>query len=413
MDSPTGGVQVVGADGKPILTTNAGEALVFQVDSKGTGLLILHGVGVPVGINPGPLNLRPVATAGDRSPAHLRFAGTRYRGEIAVLIPPGKGKLSVVNVVGVEDYLLGVVPKEVSPGWPPEAVKAQAVAARSYALAQRGAGKYAGLGFDLTDDTSSQVYGGIEAEHPLSTLAVQATRGQVVTYGGKLATTYFFSSSGGHTENNETIWSGGSPVPYLRGVPDPDVDSPYYRWEVSRTIPQLLADLGSSGRPASLGDVVAVRGEGRQGPSGRWSAWRVIGSLGETVVDAEATRWRFEVRSAPREFRVVKTQLGTPARTVQPDAPMTVLGAGGRTGTRSGNSLQMIGRAGAVPAVAARAVAAQGEIPAEYALVGGGWGHGIGMSQWGARSMAQQGKTYVEILRHYFQGTQVVAWAGK
>jgi SpoIID/LytB domain protein len=151
--------------------------------------------------------------------------GHPYRGWIQV--SSNGRKVQAVNVVALEQYLYGVVPQEVPQDWPAEALKAQAVAARSYALATRKSGGT----FDLYPDTRSQVYGGVDAERFSTTAAVDATAGQTVTYKGRPAVTYFFSTSGGRTASIQDAWPGSSPVPYLVSVPDPyDSFSPHHRW---------------------------------------------------------------------------------------------------------------------------------------------------------------------------------------
>src|SRR5215218_2480738 len=167
---------------------------------------------------PGPLVFKAGA-------APLAVNGKRYRGSLEVALI--NGRYRVVNVAGLDAYLLGVVPSEVPSNWPAEALKAQAVAARSYALATRKPGG----AFDAYADTRSQVYGGLDAEKPETTAAVQATSTKVVLYGGKVATTYFFSTSGGRTASIEDAWPGSQPVPYLVSVPDPyDKASPHHDW---------------------------------------------------------------------------------------------------------------------------------------------------------------------------------------
>jgi hypothetical protein len=147
-----------------------------------------------------------------------------YRGQIQVDVV--NGRLRAIDLVGLEDYLYGVVPAEMPSTWSPPALQAQAVAARSYALATR---KVAAP-FDVYGDTRSQMYLGISHETPATTAAVDATKGQVVMFGGKVASTFFFSSSGGETESISDGW-GTAPVPYLVAVPDPyDVLSPYHNW---------------------------------------------------------------------------------------------------------------------------------------------------------------------------------------
>src|SRR5436190_3781001 len=163
---------------------------------------------------PGPLLFQPGTT-----PLQLKHL---YRGSMQVDVVGGK--LRAINVVGLEQYLYGVVPSEMPFSWAPEALKAQAVVARSYALATRRTGA-----FDLYPDTRSQVYLGVEHEKSSTSAAVDATAGQVVLYQGQVAKTFFFSTSGGRTASSEDVW--GTAVPYLVSVPDPyDSISPYHTW---------------------------------------------------------------------------------------------------------------------------------------------------------------------------------------
>jgi stage II sporulation protein D len=165
---------------------------------------------------PGPLTFLP-----GKSPLWLAHP---YRGTLLVT---ATGKmLSVVNTVALESYVRGVVSNEMPHDWPLEAVKAQAVAARSYALAHRRGGA-----FDVFGDTRDQVYGGIATETPVGDQAVAGTKRKVLVYGGKIATTFFFSSSGGRTADVTDVFQNAKPTPYLVSVPDPyDTASPYHTW---------------------------------------------------------------------------------------------------------------------------------------------------------------------------------------
>jgi stage II sporulation protein D len=136
-----------------------------------------------------------------------------YRGQLVVKVV--SGRLRAINSLPLEQYLYGVVPIEIGSSGPAEALKAQAVAARSYALATRKSGD-----FDLYPDVRSQSYGGVDVEHPETNAAVDATAGRVLTYKGKVITAYYFASSGGRTASVQDVW-GGSPVPYLVSVKDP------------------------------------------------------------------------------------------------------------------------------------------------------------------------------------------------
>ena len=226
--------------------------------------------------------------------APVAVNGTRYRGSLEVAVVSGRYR--VVNAVGLDAYLLGVVPSEVPSAWPAEALKAQAVAARSYALATR---KPSGP-FDAYADTRSQVYGGLDAEKPETTAAVQATATQVVLYQGKPATTYFFSTSGGRTASIEDAWPGSQPVPYLVSVADPyDTASPYHSWgplpitaaklKSAFALPRLPVDARvqapRSGRVSELvltlsgGGEVSVPGATVRAGLGLRSTWFTLGVL--------------------------------------------------------------------------------------------------------------------------------------
>ena len=165
----------------------------------------------------GPLMFTP-----GRVPLQL---GRRYRGSIQVT--SSGGRLQAINIVGLEDYVRGVVSQEVSPDWPAQALAVQAIASRSYAVATR---KKSGS-FDVFADTRSQVYGGVDAEEFSTSAAVDATAGKILSYRGQPAVTYFYASSGGKTAAVEDAFSGARPIPYLVSVSDPyDTLSPYHTW---------------------------------------------------------------------------------------------------------------------------------------------------------------------------------------
>ncbi len=177
---------------------------------------------LPASVSPTQL-AQPVTFLPGKAP--LKLAGKPYRGSVQVSV--AKGKVQAVNVVALEGYLKGVVPSEMPSGWAPEALKAQAVAARSYALASRTPG----AAFDVYGDVRSQMYLGLAAESPAASAAVDATKGQVVLSAGKVATTFFFSTSGGRTAAAREFLKGPTFPPYLVSVADPyDTASPYHNW---------------------------------------------------------------------------------------------------------------------------------------------------------------------------------------
>ena len=164
----------------------------------------------------------------------------RYRGALETVPTESQaGSLNVVNALAVDAYVKGVIPNESPPSWPMAELKAQAVASRSFALTA-GVG---GNGFDLYADTRSQVYKGLESEYTTSNEAAEQTRGQVVTYNGKIAETLFSACSGGHTESIQNVF-GGPAIPYLQGVPDPyDYYCPLHEWTLRFSGPEISAKL--------------------------------------------------------------------------------------------------------------------------------------------------------------------------
>jgi stage II sporulation protein D len=219
------------------------------------------------------------------APAFTLAGKGTYRGSLEVRAS-GAG-LQAINVIEIEDYVRGVVAKESPSSWPIEALKAQAVAARSYGLSTG----IRGGTFDLYDDTRSQAYGGVAAETAKTDQAVNSTRLQVVMYGSKIAQTFFFSTSGGHTENNEfsSLGFGQPPIPYLRGVDDPyeaDAGSPYEHWKRKYSVARLSSALHSIGLRGKLRNVVVTQ----RGTSPRIVRASLVGSGGTTTVNGPQLR---------------------------------------------------------------------------------------------------------------------------
>ena len=209
-----------------------------------------------------------------------------YRGRM-VLSRDGAGVLAI-NQLSLEHYLYGVVPAEMPASWHAEALRAQAVVARSYAMRSRRPDS----AFDVYADVRSQVYRGVAAEVASTTAAVRATRRSVVLAGVEIAQTFFFSTSGGRTAGNEEVW-GGLPISYLRPVDDPHDDlSPYHRWEASFTESDLRSRLRSvtDGRLESI-EVASTT------PTGRAATVAVHGSEGTRSVPAATIRTLLELRS--------------------------------------------------------------------------------------------------------------------
>ncbi len=276
------------------------------------------------------------------------FIGDRwYRGR-ALIVPSTKG-LTAVNYIDLEQYLYSVLGGEMNGNWPQEALKAQAVAARSYALYQRERAQ--GRIFDVGDTSAWQVYDGIVDEAPGTQLAVSATTGQVLTYRGKIIEAVFHSSAGGCTENVEDVWKQA--LPYLRSVRDYDQGSPVFQW--SRTFSR--AEL--SKRITGVGNILTLQ-PGKTTRCGRIVSMQVVGDAGKRTIDGESLRNMLGLKSTL--FEVIP----------------------------QGGSLLSKGKS---------------QAPMTFQINGRGFGHGLGMSQWGAYNLAQQGFNYQRILLHYYQGT--------
>jgi stage II sporulation protein D len=233
-----------------------------------------------------PLTVTGGASTTLRGTAENGLANGSYRGRM-VLSRDG-GAVLVVNSVGLEQYLYGVVPAEMPASWPAEALKAQAVVARSYALRSLRPGSP----YDVFADTRSQVYRGVMAETVTTTAAVRATRARVVTAGGQIAQTFFFSTSGGRTATNEEAF-GGLPISYLRSVDDPHDDlSPYHDWTARFT----RADARRKLKSVTLGTLRGLAVASRT-PSGRAATVTVQGSGGDQTVSAATIRTLLGLRS--------------------------------------------------------------------------------------------------------------------
>jgi len=166
------------------------------------------------------------------------------------------GKLNVINIIGIEEYLYGVLKKEISPRWPAEALKAQAVAARTYAIFNMN--KYIDKGYNICASTNSQAYGGVNHEDPLTNKAVDETRGVIIAYKGKPINAVYHSDSGGYTEDSENVW--GSFLPYLRSVKskfEEKVSPPHHTWTCSIGEKDLTEKLQKQGY--KVNSIVSIK----------------------------------------------------------------------------------------------------------------------------------------------------------
>ena len=280
-------------------------ATTYTVTVKGADLVLTTAAGKKVGTFAAPLTVS--------GPASLSLGGHgTYRGSLQ--FSPGAGGVQTVNVVGLDDYVRGVVAAEMPSSWAPAALEAQAVAARTYAITTN----VNGPGYDLYPDTRSQMYGGVSSETAATDAAVAATSGQIVTYDGKPAVTYFFAASGGHTESIQNVWAGAAPEPWLVGVPDP-YDSagqnPYHTWGSQMSITAAARKLGRLVKGSLVGIQVT-----RRGLSPRIVQAQVVGTRGSTTVSGSQLQGIFGLDDTWASFTTITTTdpLGTLSGTVFP-----------------------------------------------------------------------------------------------
>ena len=354
----TGRFKVVDrSSGEVIGTSSPGQ--IWKMQANGAWIDVSSPAGDAQGLYTGPIQVSPLTREG-----RLRVSEREYRGSMEV-VSNKRGKLTVVNILDVENYLRGVVPLEIGKLSENriEALKAQAVAARTYTVSNLGRRK--SLGFDLYSTVADQVYRGYGAEWPVADRAISETRGMIATYRGRPIAAYYSSTCGGETESIEDAW-GGKPVPYLRGVRDRDRGSgdfcrhsPVYEWRVEwkkQTLENILANRLQGLDPRKAGEF-SLRGIDikQRSESGRVRLLEIRSNHGTTTLRGD------RIRSALRR----------PVRG-QPLLRSTKFDLDFRRDT----------------------------IVAE----GGGYGHGIGMCQMGAIGMAAQGYKYDRILKHYYRG---------
>ena len=283
------------------------------------------------------------------------FVGDKwYRGR--VLVVPTDGGLTAVNYVDLDQYLYSVVGGEMGSRFPMEALRAQAIAARTYALYQRQTS--ANDVFDVGDTTQWQYYDGLDQETAETRAAVDSTQDIVLTYNNQIINAVFSACSGGRTQNSEDVWT--SALPYLRGVEDYDL-----------TVTQALAscqwtmDISAQKLKQAVPNIGDIKGYSAEpSANGKIAQIKFVGTSGERTLTGNQLREALGLRGIPSKIAVTQTQ------------PVASIGN---------------------PPV----------MPSAFQFSGGGYGHGIGLSQWGAFGMAQMGQNYAQILLHYYTGVKL------
>lgn len=292
------------------------------------------------------LAIQPISNSGN---AVTWFAGFQYNGAFQYSRLNDDEKITVVNFVNIDDYTKGVIPYEMNGKWPLEALKAQALTARTYAASHFNS--YRSYGFDVTNDTYSQVYKGLNSANSTTNSACDATAGQYIWYHGHLCETFFFSSDGGATESSKNVW--GTELPYLQGVYDPyeeEVDTGHNSWTYTLTPSQVQSKVNAKFKK-SLGPITSITPE-----------YTEMGNiLSLTFTDASGNSHKVQRTNCYYALDVDSLRF-----TVTQDS--------------NGN----------------------------FVIEGSGWGHNCGMSQWGAHAMAKNhGMSASEIIKFYYTGVYI------
>ncbi len=283
----------------------------------------------------------------------LSFNNKAYRGYF-ILKLNSSNQITLINTVTLEEYLYGILPKEVPFDWPLEALKTQALISRTYAL--KNLGRHQEEGADFCNKVHCQVYGGKSAENENTNKAVDKTKDEVVSYHGDLIFSVFFSNCGGSTEKSLNVWAGVSPLPYLRSVHCGYCkNGNSYHWKKAFSQEQIISVLRNMGYEV-IAPIRSISVAG-QGNSGRAKFLNIKHGNGNVTVRASHLR----------------------------------LGVGGDL-LRS-TLIQKIQK-----------------LKDGFVLVGKGWGHGVGLCQDGARGLARKGKNYKQITQFYYPGTKVTTW---
>lgn len=344
-----------------------------------------------------------------------------YRGMISFNIINDSTLISI-NRVDVESYLYGVVPCESSASWPIEALKAQTLTARTYALSRLKPNAY--YGYDLEDNNVDQVYGGFKSEYPSTNKAVDETRGQKIYYDNKLIEAFFHSTSGGSTENSENVWSEARP--YLIGVQDEYSNiSPITQWEEKYSKDYIIDRLNLYGNNVSelLGIEIT-----RVSENNRVLECIFLTDKGKITYTKDKIRsvlglkslW-FSIKNNINSFTFIfgNESNNVPSRGSIIDSIIDDDKSDKDKGVTNDvlNQKYMISSTGKtvikqdnVAVISASSVTIRNNKISdsnEYLFSGRGWGHGIGLSQYGAKEMASKGFTYEEIIKHYYTGVNI------
>ncbi|HEY8829067.1 MAG TPA: SpoIID/LytB domain-containing protein [Candidatus Limnocylindria bacterium] len=336
----------------------------------------------------------------------LTVNGRAFRGTFE-LAPDDEGDMVVVNTVSTHDYLASVVGSEEPSSWEAEALASQAIAARTYLYTHLAKHK----SYDLEGDTRDQEYDGVANEDSRTRAAVERTAGLVVTYAGAPIEALYSANAGGITEDSETVFANA--LPYLRSVPSPGdevaKDSSWghtsWEWTKEMSAAQLRDYLQQRG--LSVGAPTAIQLTSVSS-TGRVIGATITGTAGSQPIGKDRARYYFGLMSSL--FTVKVTPTGANERVDAANAAR--ISALELLGARVVQTSFEILRDGSGNELGLRVTGYVYELPATFVFTGKGFGHGVGMSQWGAQGMALGGASYQQILAHYYIGTALVAVGG-
>lgn len=367
------------------------------------------------------LGVRPISTNGEKT--QTWFKKFRYPGGFQYARRSGE-MLTVINYINVDEYVKGVLPYEMNNAWPIEALKAQACAARTYSIFSQG--RHGSRGFDLCTTEHCQVYRGRNSANDRTDLAVNETAGQYITYNGELCETYYSSSNGGAIEDIENVWSVSKP--YLRGKVDPyeaDIASkiPAYNWSVSYTPAELTERVQSKGYTCSR--IVSAK-VSQFTPTGNVYSVTLTDSDGKKITLTKRGQLISVLGVVSQHFNIggaTETVVtaggiyaGNPPKLIDSNAPRYAINGDGTVSAIPEGPIYVITGSGNVEQAGVKesTVSADADTDAngltngKFVFKGKGRGHNIGMSQWGAYSMADcHGMSYLEILKFYYTGVDV------
>ena len=320
----------------------------------------------------------------------IQIGQNKYRGFISFIAK--EKQISLINHVEIEDYLYGVVPKEMGSSFHMESLKAQAVAARTFAMSSKN--KHKNEGFNLCDTTDCQVYGGMIAEHPNTNRAVDETKGLSVYYNGTLAQTLYSSNNGGYIESSKDTWGGH--FDYLVAKEDPfSKNTNASTWEMKLTSQEIDQKILASG--IKIGNILDIEILGTTSAN-RVVNVKLIGTLGEETITGARLRTVLGMRSTWFDIGKKGETISKIGYVFDPETSKVLEINLDNAIIIDGNNIKSKSKSNG----------SQGTKIEEFLFNGRGYGHGVGMSQYGALEMAKQGYTYEEIIKHYYTGVDII-----